>query len=389
MNPSLLGLALTICLLFAASSACSDEAANQARFSAAMVLVGRGQPAEAVPILQALYDETKAPRVRLELARALLLSGRKGQARKDFVEAYEDNPPAPVKSTIANFIEQIDRANGEFSFGLGLGRYGNPLHQPNASQIYLDGYILKLEENPKYHNVFGVNGFGSYNKQFDSIFDISTYASYTDLAQPSLNSANIQASVGATSNKLSSQLRVGVDDFQMKQQSYTLAYLYFIHSFALSKRIRFNPSAKLGYWNSQVADSLSGLNYQFKLPLTYMIDPSKNFSIGPKVDIHEAGFREDGYRSIGLDIESRINFRYVNIDFLALPAITEFDGIDPFWGKTRSDQGVFILAQFSSELVRYKGFLPSIGFQCSAIHSNISFYSQDGCDLTTSVRKLF
>ena len=90
MRSLLLGLwaALTV-----ASFAHASDEARQAAFARAMTLLDAGEPARAVDILGPLFEESREPRVRLELARAWLASGELQRARDLFVSAYEAEPP--------------------------------------------------------------------------------------------------------------------------------------------------------------------------------------------------------------------------------------------------------------------------------------------------------
>jgi thioredoxin-like negative regulator of GroEL len=97
-------ICFSLCLSSTALAAGNE---NDAKFLAELQKLDNGHAAEAIPALEALYAETKAPRVRLELARAYLFAGMKEKARDTFIAAYEDNPPPGVKSTILNFRQTL------------------------------------------------------------------------------------------------------------------------------------------------------------------------------------------------------------------------------------------------------------------------------------------
>src|SRR5262249_53863968 len=149
-----------------ASSAKADDASTNIEFQKAIYLIENGYPLDAAIILERLFQETGAPRIRLELARALMRSGQLDQARKLFVEAYEANPPIQVKATIARFIDQIDHIRGKFAFGISAAHLTNPLAQPSLFSFNWNGFALQSNVNPKQQNVWGAIYFGSYEKTF-------------------------------------------------------------------------------------------------------------------------------------------------------------------------------------------------------------------------------
>ena len=62
--------------------ASASPAESERQFEEAMGWIAAGEPDAALPILRRLFRGTRAPRVRLELARALMLSGQTGEARQ-------------------------------------------------------------------------------------------------------------------------------------------------------------------------------------------------------------------------------------------------------------------------------------------------------------------
>ena len=77
----LMGMATAVPFTVASAS----PAESERQFEEAMGWIAAGQPDAALPILRRLFRGTRAPRVRLELARALMLSGgasRFGLVRK-------------------------------------------------------------------------------------------------------------------------------------------------------------------------------------------------------------------------------------------------------------------------------------------------------------------
>jgi hypothetical protein len=369
--------------------AAASPADSERRFEEAMGWIAAGQSSAAVPILRRLYRETKAPRVRLELARALMLSGESALARQVFVEAYEDDPPPQVKSMILNFIDQIDQRDGKLTMSVSISKYGNPLHQPSSYGIDFGGFVLQLATDPKTRNVVGT-GYGvRYEKSLPAQFDFVAGFFFQDLYNKALDQTSLDLSVGKTLTSMPIQLRIGVQSFDMKQQSFRLPYASTAYRVALSQRLAIIPKIQIGYWGARAGEGLSGSNIQISAPIVYAFDPATTLSVGPRVEVHNAKFREQAYRTATFNLDFSTRTRFINLNVTAYPRLSDFDATDPVWGKRRSDHGFYFAAQVSSDKMRYGGFLPQVGFYCDINRSNITFFSQSDCNFNGNLQKIF
>ncbi|MEO1471811.1 MAG: tetratricopeptide repeat protein, partial [Pseudomonadota bacterium] len=93
-------------------------------FRRAIALIEGGRPAEAIPVLRAILARVpRAPRVRLELARALFLDRKFGDSREQFQIVLSGGVPDQVRRNVLRFIRQIDARRGfawDFQAGLSL-----------------------------------------------------------------------------------------------------------------------------------------------------------------------------------------------------------------------------------------------------------------------------
>lgn len=154
----------------------------ESQFQNALGLINAGQAALAVPILYRLYAETAAPRVRLELARALFLAGREEEARRIFVDAFQDGPPPVVRATVLSFINKIDQRKGKLSVNGSIARYSNPLPQPSASTLNFGGIELTYEPDESYRKLWGATVGVNYSKEFLTGTHLTTALAYRDLS---------------------------------------------------------------------------------------------------------------------------------------------------------------------------------------------------------------
>lgn len=383
-------IATVIAVLVAAEPAAASENSIQSRFLTALALINQGHATEAAELLRKLYIEAPTPRIRLELARALMLAGRLKEARALFVEAFKDNPPAGVRANILAFIDRIDRLRGKLTLEVSFGRYSNPLQQPGAYSFSIGWIQLNYQPNENYRNLWGITYAGRYDKAFADGWSFDLSASYRMLPQgPDANRLVADLSVGRKISALPLDIKVGALRFDQPGQSYTLPYVEATYTQSLSPRRALQPSVRLGYYHSDYGQSLSGYQLEGYLPYVVAFRPGEAIAVGPSIVRHSVGFAEQSYTSVGLRGVVSIRGKWANIEASGQLRVTNFDAVDPFWGVTRKDRGVYAGVSLSSDRVRIGPFEPSLGFSCDINHSNVQYFRQKNCDMLINVKKIF
>lgn len=130
MAPSVKGLlgalAAAISLSLPAGAAAQTVDPNQRAFEAGLQAAARSQWPIAIVILTDLAERTDQPRVRLELARVLYLSGDFRRAKVEFLKVYRRDIPYPVRRSINIYLDEIDQRIGFIQPQLGLVVDNNP-----------------------------------------------------------------------------------------------------------------------------------------------------------------------------------------------------------------------------------------------------------------------
>lgn len=362
----------------------------EAQFEFALRLIDNDQAAAAIPNLEFLYNQTKAPRIHLEWARALLFAGRLAESRKLFVEIYNANPPPAVKATILRFIEQIDHKAGNLRIGVSATKTSNPLGQPSEVQLYFFGNPFTLQLNPKDKNLLGVVFNASYDKAFSNGLDIRANTSFREMPKhPDANQFFGDVSVGKQIKGLPLEVRVGGQIEQMTNQSFRLPYVELGYRKAFSQRLDIQPRLQVGYYDFVAGQGLSGMNFRLNVPVSYMFDPAKVISVGPRIEMRDAKFGEQRYINAGFYAEAVATVKRVTIDATVYPYTTQFLQTDPFWGQRRSDKALYAGVAISSDRVRLNGLLPTLNPFCALNSSNIGFYKINNCGFNVGVRKIF
>lgn len=389
-------LALIVSIVLASAEAYDASAQTIKRediierdFIVALAALEQGQIELAIAQLSALAKETHAPRIRLELARALTFVGKDEDARALFIGVYEDNPPPDVKATILNFIDDIDLRRGKLSFGLRGERASNPLSEPTSSVFQFAGQTLTSASEPRYQNSFGVVYFARYEKQLSPLFDLRSAASFRDLPGTSGDLASGDVSIGYRLAETPLELRGGVEFARMTDRSFTMPYVETSYRVSLSDRLAVQPRLQKGDMQHEAGFGPSGQNYRFSVPAIYALSPARKLITGPQTEFRRVGFEELSYHSLGWTFEADFNFPLFSIATTIFPSVTEFEAVDPFWDVRRRDEGLRGSIELSSDRIRYGGIKPTLNFSCDRTRSTIDYYTSDNCAVGLGMQKIF
>jgi hypothetical protein len=371
----------------AASPAFATDA--QQRFLEALTLVNLGKPQEGAALLRQLYAEMPTARVRLELARALMLSGQLAEAKKLFIAAYKDNPPPVVKANILAFLSKIDRQEGKLSLSLSISRYGNPLQQPGPYSLSLGGIDLNYQLELKYRNLWGATASAQYRKELQSGLILSGTASVRALPYYAADRFAAEVSAGKKALRDVLEWQVGVFHLGQMRQSFTLPYVQAGYTYSMGSRLAIQPTIRLGYYAAASGAGQTGWQGEAFIPVVYAPTPIQAFAVGPTIVRHDVGFAEQSFTSLGVRAAATIRTERFNLEGGLQARLTPFDAVDPFWGARRKDWGGSGSVMISSDKVRIGPFLPAAGISCDLTQSTIRYYQQSNCDVLFEVRKIF
>lgn len=372
-----------------AATVALSPAEIDAEFQHALRLIELGQALVAVPILKRLYDQTRAPRIRLELARALWLTDLKDEARSLFVEAFKDAPPSVVKANILGYINSIDRQKGKFTLTASVARYDNPLQQPGAYTLNFAGIDLTFEPDAAYRKQWGINLGGEYAKALQSGWHIAASAGYRELPGDLADRLSADFSLSRQLKTMPLEVKFGATRLNQKGQSFTLPYSQAGYLIQLSDNHAIRPTVTLGYYAADTGRPGSGVQFDAFIPYIHAPRPTSFFALGPTYLEHNAGYAEQAYASLGVRGLGTIQSDTINVELGVQGTITRFKGIDPFWGLRRIDRGLFASVVVSSYRVRVGSLVPALGLNCSVNSSTVAYYQQRGCDTQFELRKIF
>lgn len=138
------------------------------RFLLGLALIEAGRPEEAAALLGALLAQRPGlTRVRLELARALFLSGRDEAAARQFRQVLGGDLPPPVRQNVLTFLEQIDgRRRWSGSVRAGIAPDTNISRGTGSESITLFGQRFDLSDETRRTSGIGFEAAGDVRRIF-------------------------------------------------------------------------------------------------------------------------------------------------------------------------------------------------------------------------------
>src|SRR4051812_48789434 len=168
---------LAALLLFAGVAAAqSPEEEIQRAFIEGAERLQAGDYAAAETIFRALVKKTNAPRIKLELARALFHQKKYREARELFNEVlYDPGTPWRVQDNIEAFVRAIEEADGYVKFSASLVSDSNPRNITSQREFTIGGVPLKFIPPQDNHKV---NGFRYAMQGFQPIVPEQRFSGY-------------------------------------------------------------------------------------------------------------------------------------------------------------------------------------------------------------------
>ena len=381
---------LSVAFAALSSFALAGPAENEAIFRNGLELMEQGQPQLAVPILSKLYDETNAPRVKLELARAYFIEGNLSEARRIFIETYEQNPPPGVRAMISNMLDQIEKAEGKISIGVSATKAQNPLKMPTATNFNIGGWDLVAQSDPKKKNLLGMIYTAAYERSYNDGMDLRISTSLRSMFHSSAaDFGYMDASVGKQLEVFPAEIRLGEQFFIMQGQTYNMPYFEVANKTKITSIVSMNPRLQIGYFKSKDYQGLSGGSYKASIPLEFAFAPHQIFGFGIRGERRSVLFSEQSYWSAGPFVEANMGFDALSVNASASIKKTRYDALDPFWGEARSDWSYYQALNINFDAYRFKGLIPSVGVYCDLTKSNISYFKTQDCGFLANLKRAY
>jgi hypothetical protein len=380
--------------LLASPAYSNDEI--QRRFSEAMLSIER-DPKTAVEILSGLTNETDAIRIKLELARALYLSGQLHDARDKFVEVLKELPagaPPQVRANVERFLIDINRKLNPVRFGFSVVKDSNPTQSTETRKVTLFGLEFDYTPQKEVKEEYGLRLTADLMLKPSERTELAGFLSHTQyetsdhtrsLFVPELRyllmpDEGLWTRLGFEYEGLNKKtLRqspfIGIrklDNFPAQRLSTMLDMRWVKHSFP-----------DYPFVDGRTIETQAFAKYQLK----------PNVFLNGSVTLEKTSAKEDPYASRSHSIGFGVSFGNlawgIDVNLNQRHRERRYDGNDPFFGYRRDDKELTQSASFQKSGFYVWGILPSVEVIREKRSSNIDIVEFDRTQVVLSGTKLY
>ncbi len=151
--------------LFFNISAEASEAANQNEFRKGLSFLFNSNYSDAEDVFEGLFARTKAPRVKLEWARAAYLNKNYELSKKLFEEVMESEIPESVRFNIMIYLNQLADLTDQIDYKINFVRDTNPQGSSKPQTIIIYGIPFEYIPVQRQETLNGINLGVYYSKR--------------------------------------------------------------------------------------------------------------------------------------------------------------------------------------------------------------------------------
>jgi outer membrane protein len=361
----------------------ADPPALQVLFLSGAIALSRGKyEAAASEFRLMLVRDPTLLRPRLELARALYLSGDYQTARYHFEQVLSAPLPEPVRNNVLAYLTQIRERVPSLVMSLDVILDSNPGQATSAEFVNIGGQLFRVNNPSQGETEIGMlyTAYGKLPLPRDPSWFATAYAELYDFSGASMDSSYLQALAGKHFDwgRHSVDLQAGghYAGFQGTD-------LYTGPTWRVSDFLRFYQSVSLtvGLDGRELDyqpqyQYLSGWQYIAFSELYAALTPAQSLRGGVawiQDDAADAAYAYQG---------PAVHLRYVQEwrggwigSLFARYSQLDFQAPDPFFGTTRVDRELRYELAVMNRRLQYRGFMPRITVGQVDHDSNIPIYA--------------
>lgn len=336
----------------------------------------------AVAVFQALYAETGATRVQLELARSLYIAEELDAAKTEFIDVLQKPIPITVRDKIEWYLSEIQKRQSA-KFYIGVFQDSNP------GQITADRTFELFGQLFEYQPPTPTETQTAFSLAIEAERELGHRSGY--YAQASASTLTYETSA-FNKQVIDVSLAKRWEDYNFKgarlgnqAMFYGGEFLYnmpYIASTVVLNRPNqdyYGLSGQVGqldypdysYLNGTQVEGRVFYNHNLTDNLTTFFEVGADHTTAQEKAYGSTGF----YGTVGTQIAH--NPSSLQLDLKATLSSRGYGGVDPLWGLTRQDSGQIFYASLIKRDFYVFGLAPVIEATYQTNHSNINFFSYD------------
>jgi hypothetical protein len=354
----------------------------QGRFLEGARLLETGDYEGAARIFRALLQTVPSPRIKLELARALFLQRRYGEARVLFREvALDPTTPWQVRENVEVYIGRIDAAVGFTRFSVSMVSDSNPRNITDQREFTIGGVRLTFQPPEDNKKVYGLRYGAQIFQPLLPEAGLSAYAngSYLDYPDDTFDRLTVDGGLAKTLGEhREASVKAGIEAGTFGGKAlYHLPYVGAGYLFSASEAHRLTGEMKFGKATFPDFSFLDATYTSIALSGSRAISKSTVLSLGGTVEHSVA--REDPYSYDGVTISPGALFLMPD-PAVVLRADASFGArkyaeADPIFGGQRLDHRTTLALTLKSREWQWQGFHPGLTLSFEENRSTLDFYS--------------
>jgi len=336
----------------------------------------------AVSVFRALYAETGAARVQLELARSLYIAEDLDAAKTEFIDVLQKPIPITVRDKIEWYLSEIQKRQS-VKFYIGVFQDSNPGQITSDRTFELFGQLFE------YRPPAPTETQTAFSLALEAERELGRRSGYYAQARVStltyetseFNKQVIDVSLAKRWEAYDfKSVRLGNQAmFYGGEFLYNMPYVASTVVFNRPNQDYYGVSGQLGqldypdysYLNGTQVEGRAFYNHNLTDNLTAFFEVGADHTAAKEKAYGSTGF----YGTVGTQIAHSPSS--LQLDLKATFSSREYGGVDPLWGRTRQDSGQLFYASLIKRDFYVFGLTPVIEATYQTNHSNINFFSYD------------
>ena len=351
-----------------------------------LFLLGRiemrlGMPGRAAERFEVILDRRpELTRVRLELARAYVLTGHDDEAKHHLRASLADELPSSVESAVESFLRGID-ARKRWSVSLSASMLPET-RRSDREAVLIGGVPFRLNEDARESSGAGVllSAGASFSptvsENVRGVLAASTAAKLYERSD--WNDVSTSGDIGLSRlsdrGSVSGGLRlgrrwVGGDGYQRSLGPWTRARLL------LSGSTDLGLALSAGYRTHDERPDRDGWRIALTPRLAHVLDGATSISVEPTFELVKAKTDHHGSRLVGLGATITRSFDGgLSVSLSPRVHVRRHVARDPLFGSRQLDRSYQLGVRVRYRSLRFAGFAPWIGYSVESNHSNIPIH---------------
>lgn len=368
----------------------------QSRFEAGVEALFSGKPEQAERIFEALYQDTKAIRVKLEWARAAFMSRKYELSKELFNEVLEEKIPDAVRFNVSLFLTEMTKLGDNTDYGFNFVKDTNPFAVTETKKIVVFGIPFDYSPPSPKQTLSGVRFFFTNSSV---ISDAAEYRILTELDATKYEGdkndrSALRLSLQYTPGLQNLSYRLGVDHYHQKSEL-LLRQPYAAVTYRVNQLsgLLSNWEAEARFGSNQYPDfpQVNGNFHAVNFTGRKNILANLQATFGFYLDDTNAKQKSQGYKTFSSNLGAKYLWEAIGsaVQVSYINTKRNYDEVDELFILKRLDNRKYFSVTIQPYRFRFQGLYPSLEVGSEKNASNVPIAIYDKLIVNFGLRKNF